>query len=1263
MAILIRQSPEPLSTDALSAGGWSSVVVAPSDAGRALRQEMRRYCSRQIPGTSFLIAGHRGAGKTTLVADAIHALIWEHRYTYGDPRATGRPDGAVKGEVPLRPLPVHIHGPKLFDESRLGEPRSTSPRVLDRAEAAKPQAPGSSPEATPAPHSSGSSGAALVEIVLGVHRAVVREYAASVRRAVLERHSIKVGAAIQNRARGNRERRDRELKSIELATLKAAELATQFELEISEQAPTPSRLRSFYAQLGVLQQGVLMHAARTPDQGMRELLALHGVLHAHQRISGEMTQAFRESKSSGEEHERSVSLAMKGQDLAPTFASLGAGLGVAAASFFHALPAALLGLAAMFATSWSLKRESRSRQKAEANVDLTFIPRLDLETLDRVLPVLIGRLMDAGLAPVLIVDELDKVRDLAKSMESMVRDLKKLLAENVLTCFLADRAYLEGLTLGARDGAYGLTSSYFSHKAMVTFEPTDFEDYLRRVLEVSGPESGVVDEADDGPTAGPAETSDRIDVEVLNIMLRHRSELHALSLRRELLAIRTDAGALSLPAGAVRTDPIYRIDVTFQFAIELLLISRRVRAWLRQSPARRSMLLDALYYIPRQFRVKGGLMLGDTEPDGAFACYLRARIEVPEMGAGSLRRGTEATRIEIPWEELCVLAEVVDEMASFLALTPGRDAALKAWEDSARQSPAAPHSPGEAVLDALLLGRYAILAIDEGRQDSRNARSLYFRYSGSGDLLADANVEREGRAPERSAPALAPNPAAPRSRLRPLTRYSREYLSYFLATAGKLVFEDTTTGRESVFDLLQDRYRVLPTSPAWAQVSLALNLLSDFERGSVGETRAVEAASAAVEHFAEMLLFSQTNVLRLLEVCAFLSGAAVDRDSQHAAMRRCVRIVCTAFPFDAASADRTGKIITGLQKALLPFNPNKFATRAWRSDPRISQAAAASGFVQQESLLSVDKIRRQALGHLQLIEGVTSTARSQGRLLIDGAGASDAPDVWDEIEVSALEVLRSRIETMLGGSEPAPDVNELLARIRKRRSGTLLASRLIDRTLAGWTTALLQMLGGPWFARKSARHGAAQLAMAHALFRVLGVSTLHVSTRGSLAVWLQTLPWAAEIRDPDTLARARASWDPNAQNKNADAPWEWRGDCVVLIIRRAQKSQARAWTSRPKICLTLSMTEDEVRNSINLLSQLPGLVVAWELPVDETSVENLMGLLRKSAAPIRRVDFHFGFSGAPEAGQNVLVSPSGPDDIAQLMMKPALYGSIPPNLR
>jgi Cdc6-like AAA superfamily ATPase len=55
----------------LASGGRSYI---PSSAARLLEQELRSYRDQKIRGRSFLIAGHRGAGKTSLVSNALREV-------------------------------------------------------------------------------------------------------------------------------------------------------------------------------------------------------------------------------------------------------------------------------------------------------------------------------------------------------------------------------------------------------------------------------------------------------------------------------------------------------------------------------------------------------------------------------------------------------------------------------------------------------------------------------------------------------------------------------------------------------------------------------------------------------------------------------------------------------------------------------------------------------------------------------------------------------------------------------------------------------------------------------------------------------------------------------------------------------------------------------------------------------------------------------------------------------------------------------------
>ena len=100
MAISIRIPPEPLSRNSFSD---DDPLLIESRAYQLLRQELRRYCAGDVNGRSFLISGHRGAGKTTLVASAFLSVL-------GNSQGRGdHPDVQL-----LRPLYVPLHGPNLL---------------------------------------------------------------------------------------------------------------------------------------------------------------------------------------------------------------------------------------------------------------------------------------------------------------------------------------------------------------------------------------------------------------------------------------------------------------------------------------------------------------------------------------------------------------------------------------------------------------------------------------------------------------------------------------------------------------------------------------------------------------------------------------------------------------------------------------------------------------------------------------------------------------------------------------------------------------------------------------------------------------------------------------------------------------------------------------------------------------------------------------------------------------------------------------------
>src|SRR5258705_5485421 len=125
-------TPEPLSRGALQqlrALDASSPTAGhiESESLKRVVYELLRYCRGEIDGISVLVAGQRGAGKTTLVKLAIQEVM--------------------RQSVWLMPVPLMLHGPTIIDPAAV-------PKKPDAA-ATKP---------TPLAVAAGTDGAPVVVI-------------------------------------------------------------------------------------------------------------------------------------------------------------------------------------------------------------------------------------------------------------------------------------------------------------------------------------------------------------------------------------------------------------------------------------------------------------------------------------------------------------------------------------------------------------------------------------------------------------------------------------------------------------------------------------------------------------------------------------------------------------------------------------------------------------------------------------------------------------------------------------------------------------------------------------------------------------------------------------------------------------------------------------------------------------------------------------------------------------------------------------------
>jgi hypothetical protein len=593
MPITIKERPEVLTEASLLAS--EPPLLIRSNAVGLLTHELRRYCNREVSGRSFLIAGHRGAGKTTLVLNACQEIFKE----------------SIERRVPLRPLLVMLQGPNLLpnEEDELpvaedGDMTKVAPKKISPMENV------------------------LRQITLGLYRALAREVSQAFRR-----HAVSLASGPKSAA--------------SVPTGELVEFAAALELELDEY-PGKSRLRQFWEAAGALETGVLWPVrpvasggtvsttipGRQPGQGLRELVALCSACEAYRRISGTFTSKQEDKQGAKAAEERKIEADLKGKEIwgpgLPVLAGALAGTGVWAMEVATGPQAALAGAFVAIASAFAFKyASSRSRERSATREDL-FIPDLSVATLDRVLPVLIDRLRAAGLAPVFVIDELDKVERLSIRIPEMVRRLKKLVAENAFFCFLTDRTYYEQMRKREVKNPYSIEHTYFTHQLFIIFRHRDLHNFLKEVLELpdtpsESPQSstGVLAERE----AQSLTKLERDDAAVLPYLLLYAARMHSIDLRRELMQIRGDQGHVTLTAGALQASRRYGLELQMQVAIETLLDEDDMERELDRHPEFRRLAHDALYYLAERWEDPDETLdLHSAESLAKFKDYLCSRM-------------------------------------------------------------------------------------------------------------------------------------------------------------------------------------------------------------------------------------------------------------------------------------------------------------------------------------------------------------------------------------------------------------------------------------------------------------------------------------------------------------------------------------------------------------------------------------------------------------------------------------------------------------
>lgn len=485
-------------------------------------RELTAHLNEGVRGRSCLIAGARGSGKTTLIARACQEVEEAH------------PDNR-------RLIRVRLHGPSLLEPPKPPPtPENPTPRAI------------SIPEHV------------LKTVVVNLYQTAAEEVSEAFRRFVSPQGSD------------------------------ALELAAQLRLTL-DGAPPAATLRFFWERAGALPGGVLFprppkypHEPEPPrDRGAAEIVALATAADAYRSCSGQYKQERTDEKSAGDKLEQKTQLSMSGAEISKAVIGLTSGVaaGVTAAALGQtgttaALVGALTTLASLVTLGYS---RTRSRETTERE-EITFLPDTSVSALVHRMLLLLRRLRQAGLHPVFIIDELDKVAEPVEPLNTLTKSLKFLFADEAFFCFLTDRSYLGQLIRLNREQSNSQTRTTYTNQLLVHYDAASVHDYLRKVIRAFG----VPPKADEHDL--------KADAEAFRYILICRSRMLLFDLSQDLTAFTGNENRLNVSFEAPRKNLGYQCHLAVQLAIELVLASEFVTGRISRDANFAQTIYDALYY-------------------------------------------------------------------------------------------------------------------------------------------------------------------------------------------------------------------------------------------------------------------------------------------------------------------------------------------------------------------------------------------------------------------------------------------------------------------------------------------------------------------------------------------------------------------------------------------------------------------------------------------------------------------------------------------
>ncbi|MEM9458632.1 MAG: hypothetical protein AAGF11_30935 [Myxococcota bacterium] len=566
-------NPEPWSPSArehAAAGKTAIDNLADSLATRRLVAKIKRYIAGDFCGHAVLVAGHRGAGKTTAMLAAMQQVYNEQR----------------EADRACRPLLVRLHGPSLLVPGPANGPAN-----------GPTSAPTSPPAVTPS-SAQYYSLRLLQEMAAGIFPAIAQEL-----RWLLE-------GTIAN-----------ENKRDDLNQVHAQETITHLIDELSR-GLSLAELRELFRRLKLLPGGLLR------NNGFAELTAINAACEAYLVVTGTLDTSNEVERQDHSKNTRTVKLTMDstlGKALSPVAAALTATVGLASD---HPI-AALLSAAIILVGGSTLSNDSTRTRSIDATRKRTFTRDNSLESLVRRVPLLVDQLRSVGFPPVFMVDELDKIYDppVHELIDGLMRNIKSYVTERSLICFLVDHQYYQRImqapvtahgrnAAGAADTAeeqnqdeheqiehhrqperYSVEHTFFGDWIYVVSTPADLHQYARRILNED-------DDTDEQDLPAHRRTLQRRSLAFFRHWLIHRGQLHPYDVRRELERAhdtRELDRAKDSPSQVMRT-PSMRIEVFLQLCIEWVLCESSQQREVELDPYYMQIVYDALYDVTDRWR-------------------------------------------------------------------------------------------------------------------------------------------------------------------------------------------------------------------------------------------------------------------------------------------------------------------------------------------------------------------------------------------------------------------------------------------------------------------------------------------------------------------------------------------------------------------------------------------------------------------------------------------------------------------------------------